>query len=60
MKTVKELQQELPYTVPQENELKQAYVDWYETAITWILEDIESSMAISVEGIEKYLSDLLK
>ena len=36
-----------------------AYCNWYEKAIKWILEDIRDSGVISVESIEKYLQDLL-
>ena len=52
MKTLKEL-----LSLP--NDYPEWYFIWYKDAIEWILEDIQSSSATSVETIEKYLQDLL-
>jgi len=55
MKTIKELEK----TLTNDNEVNFAYKTWYITAISWVLEDIQSSSTLSVESIEKYLKDLL-
>ena len=35
------------------------YYNWYKDAIEWIFNDITNSSTLSVEGIERYLQDLI-
>ena len=51
MKTLKEIEWMKTWNLP--------YYGWYKDAISWILQDIQNSEAISVETIEKYLNNLL-
>ena len=55
MKTLKELEKWLEI----ENPFHNAYYDWYKDAIEWIYNDIQQSAVLSVQGIEKYLQDLM-
>ena len=55
MKTLKDFKEWLELN----NELHNAYYEWYSTAIEWIFNDIVNSQATSVETIEKYLQDLM-
>lgn len=57
MKTIKKLEKEL--NLEYINQTNQAYIDWYRDAIRWIYNDIQQSAVLSVQGIEKYLQDLM-
>ena len=55
MKTLKELDMYLQ----NQEWWNPAYFIWYKDAIEWIYNDIQQSAVLSVQGIEKYLQDLI-
>ena len=55
MKTIKELRD----SYDAESYNTNSYCNWYKDAIEWIFNDIKNSSTLSVEGIERYLQDLI-